>query len=290
MRIQKYRRIEAFEARKNATVGILHDALRSLVGPRPQQHADYDVVLRARGIFTQQLVHEARQTLIHLIGEFEAQRVIAVRADLCFLGDFANQARNKSRLVEQSKVAEELDFGLNVHPAGKKSMGLVAVSAATSFASNLNRRMRASSLFSNSGSLSSDEMTCAAVMSPDGAMVSSMTTLPCRAGLSRRARAYIASMAPLFLVNTRAISSEPREALPLPPARVPAWPPAANVGSLICAVRIPFSEPEPAASPLLVGALIPPLVPPAFDWMSDRWTTLTSPGSVVFGWFLANLS
>ena len=34
-------------------------------------------------------------------------------------------------------------------------MGLVAVRAATSFGSNLNRRMRASSLFSNSGSLSS---------------------------------------------------------------------------------------------------------------------------------------
>src|SRR6202011_1004821 len=53
---------------------------------------------------------------------------------------------------------------------------------------------------------------------------------------------------------------------------------------------MPFSEPEPEASPLLVGALIPPLVPPALLVMSDRCTTVTSPGSVVLGWFLENLS
>ena len=79
-------------------------------------------------------------------------------------------------------------------------------------------------------------MTRAAVMSPDGAMVNSITTLPCSAGLSRSARAYMASMAPLFLVNTRAISSALREALPLPPARVAAWPEAPRFGSLTCVV------------------------------------------------------
>ena len=93
----------------------------------------------------------------------------------------------------------------------------------------------------------------------------------------------MASMAPLFLVNTRAISSALREALPLPPARVAAGWPDARVGSLTCAVRMPFNEPEPAARPLLVGALMPPLVPPAFEVMIERCTTLTSPGSVVFG-------
>ena len=46
---------------------------------------------------------------------------------------------------------------------------------------------------------------------------------------------------------------------------------------------MPRSDPEPAASPLLVGALMPPLVPPAFEVMIFRVTTLTSPGSVVFG-------
>jgi hypothetical protein len=92
----------------------------------------------------------------------------------------------------------------------------------------------------------------------------------------------MASMAPLFLVNTSAISSALREALPLPPPRV-APRPDASVGSFTCPVRMPFSEPEPAASPLLVGALMPPLVPPAFEVMSERCHLLTSPGSVVFG-------
>src|ERR1700674_3009779 len=35
---------------------------------------------------------------------------------------------------------------------------------------------------------------------------------------------------------------------------------------------------------------MPPLVPPALEEMMLRLTTLTSPGSVVFGWFFANLS
>ena len=43
-------------------------------------------------------------------------------------------------------------------------------------------------------------------------------------------------MAPLFLVNTSAISSALREALPLPPARVAAWPEAPRFGSLTCVV------------------------------------------------------
>src|SRR5208282_5855005 len=149
------------------------------------------------------------------------------RAHLGLLAYFADQTHDEARLVDEAQVAEKLDFGLDVHPAGKKSMGLVAVRGATSFGSNLNIRMRASSFASNSGSLSSLDTIRAEVMSPDGAMVISRTTLPCSAGLSRSARAYMASMAPLFLVNTSAISSEPREALPLPPARVPGWPPDA---------------------------------------------------------------
>src|ERR1700721_4637398 len=169
-------------------------------------------------------------------------------------------------------------------------MGLVAVRVATSLASNLNRRTRASSLLSNSLSLRSDETRRAAVIAPDGAMVNSSTTLPCNAGLSRRARAYIESMAPLFLVNTSAISAALREVLPLPPARGAAWPDAPRFVSFTCVVWMPFSEPEPAARPLLLGALMPPLVPPAFDVMIFRVTTLTSPGSVVLGWSFANLA
>ena len=46
---------------------------------------------------------------------------------------------------------------------------------------------------------------------------------------------------------------------------------------------MPRNEPEPEASPLLVGALMPPLVPPALEVMMLRVTWLTSPGSVVFG-------
>src|ERR1700727_1983062 len=237
VRIEQYGRIETLETRQHAPIRIVHDALRVLVGPRAEQHADHHIVLGPGQVFAQQLVGKARQSLIHFIGEFVAHRVAAVAvADLGFLGDLANQARNKPRLVDQAKIAEEFDFGLNVHPAGKKSMGLVAVSAATSFASNLNSLIRETSFSSNTGSCSSEEITLAAVMSPDGAMVSSITTLPCKAGLSRNARAYMASMAPLFLVKTRAISSALREALPLPPARVAAWPEAPRFGSLTCVV------------------------------------------------------
>src|ERR1700761_8667297 len=53
---------------------------------------------------------------------------------------------------------------------------------------------------------------------------------------------------------------------------------------------MPFKEPEPDAKPLLVGELMPPLLPPAFEVMTLRVTMLTSPGSVVLGWFLVNLS
>ncbi len=52
---------------------------------------------------------------------------------------------------------------------------------------------------------------------------------------------------------------------------------------------MPRSDPEPAARPLLVGALMPPLVPPTFEEMMLRLTTLTSPGSVVFCWFFCEL-
>src|ERR1700692_3483618 len=53
---------------------------------------------------------------------------------------------------------------------------------------------------------------------------------------------------------------------------------------------MPRNEPDPAARPLLVGSLMPPLVPPTFEEMMLRLTTLTSPGSVVLGWFFLNLS
>src|SRR3984893_4910718 len=236
MRVEQYGRIEAFEAGENAAVGVLHDALRVLVGARAQQHANDDIVLRPREILAQYLIREARQSLIHFIRETQTHGVVAVSgAHLGFLGDLENQARDESGLVDQAQVAEKLDFRLNVHPAGKKSMGLVAVSVATSLASNLNRRIRASSLLSNSLSPISEETMRAAVMSPEGAMVNSSTTLPCSAGLSRRARAYMASMAPLFLVNTKAISSALRDALPLPPALV-AWPDAPKFGSFTCVV------------------------------------------------------
>jgi len=39
-----------------------------------------------------------------------------------------------------------------------------------------------------------------------------------------------------------------------------------------------------------VGALMPPLVPPALELMMLRVTCVTSPGSVVFCWFFWNLS
>src|SRR5580698_5167459 len=237
VRVEQHRGVEALETREHAPISVLHDAFRVLIGPRPEQHADDHIVLRPCGIFAQQLVGETRQALIHFVRESQAQCIVAVAgAHFGFFGDFENQARDEAGLVDQAQVAEELDFGLNVHPAGKKSIGLVAVNAATSLASNLNRRMRASNLASNSLSLSSEETTRAAVMSPEGAMVSSSTTLPCNAGLSRRARAYMASMAPLFLVNTRAISSALREALPLPPPRVAACPDAPRFGSFTCVV------------------------------------------------------
>src|ERR1700676_2392919 len=237
MRDEQYGGIEALERGEDSAVGVLHDAFRVLVGARAQQHANHDIVLRAREILTQYLIGEARQSLTHFIRESKTHRVVAVSgAHLGFLGNFENQARDESGLVDQGQVAEELDFRLDVHPAGKKSMGLVAVSAATSLASNLNRRMRASNLLSNSLSPSSEETTRAAVMSPDGAMVNSSTTLPCSAGLSRSARAYMASMAPLLLVNTNAISSALREGLPLPPPRVAPWPDAPKFGSLTCVV------------------------------------------------------
>jgi len=89
------------------------------------------------------------------------------------------------------------------------------------------REWRASNLLSNSLSLSSEETIRADVMSPDGAMVNSSTDLALqRRAVAQGAPPYMASIAPLFLVNTRAISVRAcGDALPLPPARV-AWPDA----------------------------------------------------------------
>jgi hypothetical protein len=46
---------------------------------------------------------------------------------------------------------------------------------------------------------------------------------------------------------------------------------------------MPCSEPEPAASPLLIDEVaMPPLVLPTLEVIMERCTTLTSPGSLVF--------
>src|SRR5208337_2698966 len=111
---------------------------------------------RTRNVLAQQLVGEPCQSLVDLIGESHAAQVLPVaRPHLGLLRHLADQADDESSLVDHPQIAEEFDFGLDVHPAGKKSIGLVAVNVATSLASNLNRRMRASSLLSNSGALSS---------------------------------------------------------------------------------------------------------------------------------------
>ena len=105
--IQQHRRIEALEARQHAPVGVVHDALRVLVGARAEQHADHHIILRPRQILAQQLVSEARQPLVHFVGELVAHRVAAVAvADLGLLGDLANQARNEPGLVDQAKSAK----------------------------------------------------------------------------------------------------------------------------------------------------------------------------------------
>ena len=78
-------------------------------------------------------IAEARQPLHDFVGEFQPGEILPVAgADLGLLRDLADQADDEARLVDQAEIAEELDFGLNVHPAGKKSMGLVAVRVATS--------------------------------------------------------------------------------------------------------------------------------------------------------------
>src|ERR1035441_681986 len=98
------------------------------------------------------------------------------RAHFGLLTYFADQTHDEARLVDQAQVAEKLDFGLDVHPAGKKSMGLVAVRGATSFGSNLKTRMRARSFASNSGSFRSLDTLSAAAMPPPGAMETSTTS------------------------------------------------------------------------------------------------------------------
>ena len=67
-------------------------------------------------------------------------------------------------------------------------MGLLTVSGSTSPGLNLMRRTRATIFFSSSGSLSSLDTTRHIVISPDGAMVNSSTSLPCSSGWSRNAR------------------------------------------------------------------------------------------------------
>src|SRR6184192_281496 len=66
-------------------------------------------------------------------------------------------------------------------------MGLVVVTASTSFGSKRNNRTSAMIFFSSSGSLSSLEMRRHMVTSPLGAMVNSSTSFPCSSALSQRA-------------------------------------------------------------------------------------------------------
>src|SRR5690606_5805583 len=76
----------------------------------------------------------------------------------------------------------------NERQAGKKSIGLVVVTGATSFASKRNSITRCTSFCSRSGSPSSDETTSHAVTVPSGAIVSRSTTLPSSDGFSLSAR------------------------------------------------------------------------------------------------------
>src|ERR1700679_3894967 len=109
--VQQHRRVEALEAGENAAIGVLHDALGVLVGTRPEQHTDDDVVLWARRILAQYLVGKTRQSLVHFVRETQPHRVLAVAgAHLGLLGDLENQARDEPCLVDQAQVAEELDF------------------------------------------------------------------------------------------------------------------------------------------------------------------------------------
>ena len=102
-----------------------------------------------------------------------------------------------------------------VYAAGKKSMGLLTVSGSTSAGLKRIRRTRATIFFSSSGSLSSLDTTRHIVISPDGAMVNSSTSLPGelrllaqRAAIERVQRALVAVEHDLdFLARARSLAA-----------------------------------------------------------------------------------
>src|SRR5882672_4760054 len=193
-RAHQHGRIEALESLDGARVGVEHQPLGHLVGPGRQQHTQYHVIRRAGRLLGQQLFDDACQTMVQLVDEAQVRSVVhlvrvgTVGAARLFR-EFVQEQIQQSRLVEEPQLRIELDFGIEVH-AGKKSMGLVVVTASTSLASKRNRRTSAMILRSRSGSLSSLETMRHMVTSPVGAMVNSSTSLPCSSALSRSARAY----------------------------------------------------------------------------------------------------
>src|SRR5256885_7229911 len=196
----EHRRIEALESLDSARVGVVHQPLGHLVGPRRQQHPQHHVIRRTRRLLGQQLLDDAGQTMVQLVDESQVRTVVhLVRAGAVggarLLRELVQEQIQQSRLVDEPQLLIELDFGIEIHGAcwryaGKKSMGLVVVTVSTSLASKRNRRTSAMILRSRSWSLSSLETMRHMVTSPVGAMVNSSTSLPCSSALSRSARAY----------------------------------------------------------------------------------------------------
>src|SRR5262249_18071038 len=146
---------------------------------------------RTRRVLTQDLVGETADAVLQLVDETQhagLQHLVLRRAigGPRFLCQFMREQRQETGLVHGKQVAEVVDLGLQVHQAGKKSMGLVVVMVSTSLASKRNSFTRATSLRSRSSSFSSLDTMRHWVTSPDGAMVISSTTLPCRVGVLRR--------------------------------------------------------------------------------------------------------
>ena len=125
----------------------------------------------------------------------------------------------------------------------------------------------------------------AAVMSPEGAMVN----LDDHLALQRRVvaqrtrvhgidRALVAGEYQRDLIGAARGLAAAAGARRRPGAR---WP---SVGSLTCVGANAVQRARAGCrARCCVGALMPPLVPPALEVISDRVTSLTSPGSVVFG-------
>jgi hypothetical protein len=94
----------------------------------------------------------------------------------------------------------------------------------------------------------------------------------------------MASMAPLFLVNTSAISSALREALPLPPARVAACIAGCASVRVLHLGRVDAAQRTRTRGQAAAGGRADAAAGAAgLRGDDERVTTLTSPGSVVFG-------